>query len=238
METRIAREPSDTVSELAGDAEESVDALSEAREAINLRLLLELRRRLKGTAEKEIAIGAERIRHLRSELRSAEAEMRLCARALEGRSQALARLTARLDDASSRASQTCARLSALEQEHVDLSHQLGLAQRAAAGLRESVRAARHVRNGTLDSFVLATMALVNDLAYAVRDQSSLQVRGRDLIDESETFAARAALLRDCFSSTQSAIASVCENIARALDGRRGGAAAPQESGEGEEPQNR
>lgn len=197
---------------------ETVTAVSQAREAINLRLLLELRRRLKAAAERELAIGADRMRRLRNDLRRGESELRLFGKSLHARGQQLGRTLARVQSTQARAAQTCDRLCSLEQEHQDLSQQLGAAEREATSLQRSVRSTRQVRNGTLDSLVLATEALTNDLAYAVRDQRALRARGRDLIQEGEALAARAGALHTCFSSLAHTIGSLCDEMDSALDG--------------------
>jgi chromosome segregation ATPase len=218
--------------------EEAPVAASQTREAINLRLLLELRRRLKSAAEKELAVGAERMRALRSLLRRAESELRLCARALETRAQQLAQTAGRVEKAQSEAAHTCARLSSLEHEHADLSQQLSAAQNDAAGLQLSVSSAvgqgslssevgalrpgsARARSGTLDSFVLATAALLSDLSHAIADQSSLRTRGRDLIERGESCAARARSLQTCFQNAHRAMTAIGDEIRAALDGSRG-----------------
>jgi chromosome segregation ATPase len=203
---------------------------SQAQQAVNLRVLLELRRRLKATAEKELAVGADRCRGLRGELRRAEAELRLCARVLEVRAEQLAELGSRTDNARARASQTCARLASLERENDDLTQQLGEAQRAARALQLSVQAERNARQGTLDSFVLAATGLINELALAAQDQRTVHARMRDLIDENQALSERASLLYACHRTVQIALMRVCENIADALGGVPGQVAAEAPAG--------
>jgi len=187
-----------------------------ASEAINLRVLLELRRRLKSVAEKELATGADRFRALRGELRRSEAELRLCARVLQTHAAQLSQTVSRTETARVRATQTCARLTSVERENEDLGQQLARAQGAAGSLQLSVRADEHTRHGTLDSLVLATGALVNELALAMRDQSSISARSRDLIEESEVLAARARTLQSCFQTVHMAMLDLCEGISDAL----------------------
>ena len=250
---------------------------TQTREAINLRVLLELRRRLKSTAERELAVGADRMRGLRGLLRRAESELRLCARAVETRAQQLAQTATRVEKAQAQAAHTCARLSSLEHEHADLAQQLSAAQSDTAGIKLSmssavgesgfarevgaappshtgqVDAARpsfareadaarpsfarevdaerpsfarqasfaHARSGTLDSFVLATAALMSDLSHAIADQASLRARGRDLIETSESCAARARALQTCFQTAHRALTAMGDEIRSALDGSQG-----------------
>ena len=245
---------------------------TQTREAINLRVLLELRRRLKSTAERELAVGADRMRGLRALLRRAESELRLCARAVETRAQQLAQTATRVEKAQAQAAHTCARLSSLEHEHADLAQQLSAAQSDTAGIKLSmssavgesgfarqvgaappshteqvgavhpshagqVDAARpsfaqlagfarqasfaHARSGTLDSFVLATAALMSDLSHAIADQASLRARGRDLIETSESCAARARALQTCFQTAHRALTAMGDEIRSALDGSQG-----------------
>jgi len=196
----------------------AMTAVAQAREAINLRLLLELRRRLKMAAERELAIGVDRMRTLRGEVMRGEGELRLFGRALQARSNHLLRMAARIEGTQARASQTCARLASLEREHDDLADQLQRAEHEAGGLQRSVQSGRHLRNGTLDSLVLAAQALSNDLAHAVRDQSALRARGRDLLREGQTLADRAGAMRACFLSLGNAVATLCDEISVALDG--------------------
>jgi hypothetical protein len=279
----LAEQPAEAPIQPAGKApaELHVEAASETvthtREAINLRVLLELRRRLKSTAEKELAVGADRMRALRGLLRRAESELRLCARALETRAQQLAQTASRVEKAQAQAAHTCARLSSLEHEHADLAHQLAAAQSDTVGIQLSmssapgesrlarqvgaapsshtgqpdaarpsfarevdaarpsfareVDAARpsfareasfaHTRSGTLDSFVLATAALMSDLSHAISDQASLRARGSDLIEKGELCAARARTLQICFQTTHRALTAMGDEIRAALDGSRG-----------------
>lgn len=196
----------------------AITEASRARQAINLRVLLELRRRLKSAAEKELAVGADRARSLRNELRRAEAELRLCARLLQVRAEQLGRATSRAETAHDRATHTCARLTSLDRENDDLAHQLAEAQDVATQLQVSVQPERHARHGTLDSFVLATNALVNELARAVQDQSAIRTRMRDLIEENHMLAVRAEALHSCYQTTQRAMGDLCEAIAEALGG--------------------
>ena len=185
-------------------------------EAINLRVLLELRRRLKSVAEKELATGADRFRALRGELRRSEAELRLCARILQSHAIQLSQTVSRTESARGRATQTCARLTSLERENEDLGQQLAQAQVTAGSLQLSMRGDERTRHGTLDSFLLATGALVNQLALAVRDQSSISTRTRDLIEESEVLAARARSLQSCYQTVHMAMLDLCEGITDAL----------------------
>jgi len=218
MERQAFQERREAAPKLGVHAGETVTAVSQAREAINLRLLLELRRRLKAAAERELAVGADRMRRLRTDLRRGEAELRLFGKSLHVRGQQLGRILARVQSTQARAGQTCDRLCSLEQEHEDLSQQLGVAGQEAASLQRSVRSAPQVRNGTLDSLVLATEALANDLAYAVRDQGALRARGRDLIGEGEALAARAGALHACFSSLVRIIGALCDEMEATVDG--------------------
>jgi len=218
MEREAVQERRETAAELGMQAGESVTAVSQAREAINLRLLLELRRRLKAAAERELAVGADRTRRLRTDLRRGEAELRLFGESLHARGQELGRMLARVQSTQARAAQTCDRLRSLEREHEDLGQQLGAAEQEAASLQRSVRSTRQVRNATLDSLVLATEALANDLAYAVRDQGALRARGRDLIEEGEGLAARAGAVHACFSSLARTIGALCDEMEATLDG--------------------
>ncbi len=212
--------------------------VTRTREAINLRVLLELRRRLKSAAEKELAVGADRMRALRGLLRRAESELRLCARALEIRAQQLAQTASRLEKAQAEAAHTCARLSSLEHEHADLAQQLSAAQSDTAGIQLSmsstvgesgfarqVGAARpsfaHARSGTLDSFVLATAALMSDLSHAISDQASLRARGGDLMERGDSCAARARTLQTCFQTAHRALTAMGDELRAALDGPRG-----------------
>jgi hypothetical protein len=257
----LAEQPAEAPIQPAGKApaELHVEAASETvthtREAINLRVLLELRRRLKSTAEKELAVGADRMRALRGLLRRAESELRLCARALETRAQQLAQTASRVEKAQAQAAHTCARLSSLEHEHADLAHQLAAAQSDTVGIQLSMSSApgesrlarqvgaapsshtgqpdaarpsfareasfAHTRSGTLDSFVLATAALMSDLSHAISDQASLRARGSDLIEKGELCAARARTLQICFQTTHRALTAMGDEIRAALDGSRG-----------------
>jgi chromosome segregation ATPase len=194
----------------------NADSKGGASEPINLRVLLELRRRLKSVAEKELATGTDRFRTLRGELRRSEAELRLCARVLQSHAAQLSQTISRTEAARVRATQTCARLTSVERENEDLGQQLARAQAAAGSLQLSVRADDHARHGTLDSFVLAAGALMNELALAVRDQSSTSARTHDLIEESEVLAARARMLQSCFQTVHMAMLDLCEAITDAL----------------------
>jgi len=218
MQTDIVRRPPDAASDLSGDQDQALTAVSQAREAINLRLLLELRRRLKGAAERELALGANRMRGLRDELRRAEAELRLTARALSTRSNHLAATTERIQKAQSRAVQAGARLSSLEQEHQDLAQQLANAHQAAEALQDSVRVSHPHRSGTLDSLLLASRGLINDLEQAARDEASLRQRGYDLIDETRGFAARCRALHTCFTTAGNAMSAISSDLEAGLDG--------------------
>ncbi len=204
-----------------GIVEETQQALSgvaQARDAVSLRLLLELRRRLKATAERELAVGGERLRTLRNDLQRGETELRLFGAALKSRSQALAKSLARVQHSQALAAQTCSRLSSLEREHEDLCGQFEVARREASALRQSVRSARPARNGTLDSLVQATDGLVNELRCGARDQSHLRARGQDVMQEGQALATRARSLQLCFSSLGKAVAALCDDIDGVLDG--------------------
>jgi chromosome segregation ATPase len=189
-------------------------------QGVNLRVLLELRRRLKSAAEKELAVGADRFRNLRGELRRAEAELRLCARVLHSHATQLSQTVSRTETAQARASQTCARLTSLERENEDLGQQLARAQGTTSQLHTPLEADQQIRNGTLDAFVMATGALMNELALALRDQSSISARTRDLIEESEVLSARARSLQTCYQTLNLAMTDLSESIGDAL--RRGG----------------
>ena len=218
MRTEAVGRRTDAAVHLGEQPEAALTAVSQAREAINLRLLLELRRRLKAAAERELAIGADRMRRLRTDLRHCEAELRLFARALETRGQQLGRTLARLQSTQTHASQTSDRLAALDREHQDLARQLDAAGQQAARLQQSVEASPQVRHGTLDSLVLAAGALANDLAHAAEDQKNLRSRGRDLIDESQALAGRAGALHECFFNLARTTAHLSDEISAALDG--------------------
>lgn len=218
MASEAVRERGKSLVEHGMGGDEAVTAVSHAREAVNLRLLLELRRRLKAAAERELAMGADRMRRLRSDLRRGEAELRLFGNSLRSRGQELGRMLARVQSTEARAAQTCERLCALEREHEDLAQQLGAAEQEAASLRRSVQSARQVRHGTLDSLVLATEALTNDLDYAVRDQGRLRARGRDLMEEGKALAARAGALHTCFSSLARTVGELTDRLDGTLDG--------------------
>ncbi len=218
MEREAIHGREDAGADLGVEPGRTLTAVSQTREAVNLRLLLELRRRLKAAAERELAIGADRMRRLRTDLHRGESELRLFGKSLQTRGQQLGRMVARIQSAQARAAQTRDRLCSLEQEHEDLSRELDAAEQQAASLRGSVRSTRHVRNGTLDSLVLATETLVNDLAHAVRDQAALRARGRDLIDESGLLADRAGALHACFLSLARTVGTLCDGIESALDG--------------------
>ncbi len=205
----------------AAEITQAVESVSHTRDAINLRLLLELRRRLKSAAEKELAIGADRMRAVRTELHRTESELRLCACALETRAGELSTAMKRVRRTQSRAEQTCARLSSLEKEHDDLSQQLGDAQRETARLRQAMQSGVPARSGTLDSFVIATAALMSDLSHAIKDESALKERGRNLIEQADTCAARARFLKRCLESANRAITSVRKEVCAALDGLPG-----------------
>ena len=203
---------------LTDETSQALAAAAQTRNAINLRLLLELRRRVKATAQRELAAGADRLRMLRNDLHRSETELWLFSAALKTRSQELAKSITRLQNSQARASQTCSRLSSLEREQEDLCLQLDSAAREAAGLRESVRATHPTRNCTLDSLVLATEGLVNELAQAARDQAELRARGQDVVQEGEALASRARALQLCFSSLGKAVAALCDDIDGVLDG--------------------
>ncbi|MCJ7751510.1 MAG: hypothetical protein MUQ65_10520, partial [Armatimonadetes bacterium] len=106
MEREAVQGRREAVAELGVHSGETVTAVSRAREAINLRLLLELRRRLKAAAERELAIGADRMRRLRTDLRRGEAELRLFGKSLHARGQQLGRVLARVQSTQARAAQT------------------------------------------------------------------------------------------------------------------------------------
>jgi DNA repair exonuclease SbcCD ATPase subunit len=188
------------------------------RDQINLRLLLELRRRLKLTAERELAVGAERVRGLRNEVRRAEAELRLCLRRLNTRARELAQAAVQVGGAQERASETCTRLSSLVQENDDLDQQLKEAQQDAAQVQLSVHGGDHNCSSTLDSFVLATGALMRQLTHASRDQSQLRSRAHDLAEESHALATRADSLQACFRMAQHVMTEICEKVTHGLNG--------------------
>ena len=172
MESQIVPDQ-ETLPDVGAEPDERVSAVSQAREAINLRVLLELRRRMKSAAEKELAVGADRSRALRSELRRSEAELRLCARMMKVRAAQLGQAAERSGLTQGRASQTCARLAALARENDDLARQLSDAQEAAGRLELSVRSEQHAARGVLEAFVLATNSLMNELSLAAQDQASI-----------------------------------------------------------------
>jgi chromosome segregation ATPase len=229
MQTDIVRRPPDAASDLSGNQDQALTAVSQTREAISLRMLLELRRCLKGAAERELAVDANRMRGLREELRRAEAELRLTARALSTRSNHLAAAAARIQKAQSRAAQAGARLSSLEQEHQDLAQQLADAHQAAEALQDSVRVSHPHRNGTLDSLLLASRGLINDLEHAARDEASLRQRGHDLIDETQGFAARCGELHTCFTAAGNAMSAICSDLEAGLDSLPSAVQAPPQN---------
>lgn len=200
-------------------------------EGTNLRLLLELRRRLKSAAERELALGRERIRLLRGELRHGQAELRVWERMLECRAQELAREAARVAAASRRAAETCNRLGSLERENEDLTRQLRRAEEAAIAVRAAVPVERHPGSSILASFVAATQALVRELGHAARDQSALRARARDLLEEGEILAAEAEALAACFASVEETVKALRRRIAESVDG----ASPPQEAPASEVP---
>jgi len=190
----------------------------QVRQEVDLRVLLELRRRLKSSAEKELAMAADRCRSLRNALRRAEAELRLCSHILQGQSNQLMQVVSHTEMTQAHAAQTCARLSSLERENEDLGQQLAQAQHEANHLQISAQRELHARHGTLDSFVLAANALGKELALAIRDQSFVSARTRDLIEESEILSARARFLRSCQESVHAAMTDLSETITEALSG--------------------
>jgi chromosome segregation ATPase len=203
---------------LAGAGQRLAETGGGAREAVNLRLLLELRRRLKAAAEKELSAGSQRVRALREEVREAEAELRLCFRMLNARADQLAQASTAVAGAQERASQTCVRLGSLAQENDDLDQQLKEAKQGASRLQLSVRAENHTSHSALESFVLATAGLVRELSQASRDQSFIRARTQDLMAESGSLASRAGSLRDCFRRVHEAMTDICEHINQGLVG--------------------
>jgi len=186
-------------------------------EDTNLRLLLELRRRLKAAAEKELALGQERLRSLRNELRRAEGELRVWGRSLQRRREEIAAAATRVAEAVRLAAETCRSLSSLQRENEDLTAQLQRAERAAAELELSVPRDRHAGSATLDAFVAATRALVKELSRAARDQLSVRVRTQDLLEDSRILASEGRSLSACFEAVQSAIDQMCRQIADGVD---------------------
>lgn len=200
------------------DAASTAAAASPAREGINLRVLLELRRHLKSAAEKQLSLGGDRVRRLRNEVRYAESELRLCSCALQACLKRLGQASGRVEAAQDRAQQSCARLSSLERENVDLAEQLHQAEGIAEGLQLSVRADSVTRNGTLESFMLATCELRKELGHGVQDQRAIRTRAHDLFQDTEGLANRAGSLHAYLSKIQGTAMALCEEIARALDG--------------------
>jgi len=201
-----------------GDTESpSSSAPLRGRDEVNLRLLLELRRRLKSAAEKELSVGRDKARSLRNRLHAAEADLRLCARAISTRRGQLTRTADAMESARQQALATSQRLRALEEENVDFGQQLGLATIQATRLRESVHTDRVTQHGTLDAFLTATNALARDLRLATRDHGDIRARVTDLVEESATLASRAESLAACFRSANRVLAMICESVAHALD---------------------
>lgn len=188
------------------------------REVMNLRVVLELRRRLKGAAEKELAVGADRLRSLRAEVRRAEGELRLCARLLQVRAGQLAESAERAEQAQARAVQTRGRLASLDRENRDLAQQLQRARANADRLELSPDAAQQGRHGTLEVFVSATAALLTELEVAARDHDSLHARMCDQMEECELLAARASALWSCHQALRQAMADLHEGVFDALAG--------------------
>ena len=187
------------------------------REEVNLRLLLELRRRLKSAAEKELSLGRDRARSLRNRLHAAEADLRLCARAISTRRDQLTRTAEAMESARQQALATSQRLRALEEENEDFGQQLGSATLQATRLRESVHTDRVTQHGTLDAFLTATNALARDLRLATRDHGDIRARVTDMLEQSATLASRAEFLATCFRSADRALAMICDNVYHALD---------------------
>jgi len=192
-------------------------ALSRGRDEVNLRLLLELRRRLKSPAEKELSVGRDRARSLRNRLHAAEAELRLCARAIGARRDQLTRTAGAMESARHTTLATSQRLRALEAENEDFGQQLASATVQAQRLRESVHTDRATQHGTLDAFLTAANALARDLRLATKDHSDIRARVTDLTEETTTLASRADSLAACFRSADRALAMVCESVCHALD---------------------
>jgi len=61
---------------------------------------------------------------------------------------------------------------------------------------------------------------MNELALALRDQSSISARTRDLIEESEVLSARARSLQMCYQTLHLAMTDLSGSIGDAL--KRGG----------------
>jgi chromosome segregation ATPase len=197
--------------------------LSRTEEAPDLRVLLELRKRLKSAAEKELTVGTERVRWLRGEVRRAEAELRLCAGILGSRQDFLSRAVTRVESAQSAAGRTCGRLSSLEQESGDLAKQLDELYQSIAHLGRSVgeggRAAEH---GAVQTFAIASSALKRSLLHAAQDQEAIQARTRDLEEETAHLNRRSAVLHNCLRLTFRSLAALSEEIVRSLDGETWG----------------
>jgi len=62
---------------------------------------------------------------------------------------------------------------------------------------------------------------MSDLSHAIADQASLRARGRDLIETSESCAARARALQTCFQTAHRALTAMGDEIRSALDGSQG-----------------
>jgi len=187
------------------------------RDEVNLRLLLELRRRLKSAAEKELSVGRDRARGLRNQLHAADAGLRLCARAISARRDQLTRTADSMESARQQALATSQRLRALEEENEDFGQQLGSATLQATRLRESVHTDRVTQHGTLDAFLTATNALARDLRLATRDHGDIRARVTDLVEESTTLASRAKFLAAYFRSANRALTIICDSVHHALD---------------------
>ena len=200
------------------DAASTAAAGSPAREGINLRVLLELRRHLKSAAEKQLSLGGDRVRRLRNQVRYAESELRLSSCALQACLKRLGEASGRVGAAQDRAQESSARLSSLERENDDLAEQLREAEGMAGGLQRSVQADSATRNGALQSFMLATCELRKELGHGLQDQRAIRTRARDLFQDTEGLAQRAGSLHACLSDIQSAVSALCDDIARALDG--------------------
>ena len=203
------------------DAESAVAAASPAREGINLRVLLELRRHLKSAAEKQLSLGGDRVRRLRNEVRHAESELRLCSCALQACLKRLSEASGRVAAAQDRAQESCARLSSLERENDDLAEQLRQAEGITGGLQVSVQADSVTRSGALESFMLATCELRKELSHGVHDQGAIRTRARDLLQDTERLARRSGSLHACLTNIHRAASTLCDEIANALDGASG-----------------
>jgi len=214
----------------AADRGRGSGALGQSAEGTDLRILLELRRRLKSAAEKELCVGTERVRWLRGELRRTEAELRLCAGMLRARTSLLSQARGRVDSTRVAAERTCSRLSSLERENDDLAQQLSSLQQTTMKLQQSVGSGGKGHYGTLDSFSVAASALNKQLQRAGEDQAVIRTRTRDLVEETAAVTQRASRVHACLQLTLSAIATLCEEITRSLEVETSAGGAPTEVG--------